>query len=44
MEDLKEELAELKKIVSKLLEIKILEYNMKYGSFNQGQIDSHLKN
>ena len=44
MEDIKKELAELKEMVSKLLEIQILEHNMKYGFFSQGQVNSHLKN
>ena len=31
MEDIKKEVAELKVLVSKLLELQIAEYNLKYG-------------
>lgn len=31
MEEIKKEIAELKELVSKLLEIQIVEYNFKYG-------------
>lgn len=44
MEELKKELAELKGIVSKLLEIQMIDYNMKYGYLNQQNISSHPKN
>lgn len=43
MEDLKRELAELKELVSKLLEIQTVEYNIKYGFLNSNQTNSHLK-
>lgn len=43
MEDIKKELAELKELVSKLLEIQTIEYNMKYGFLNQSKTSSHPK-
>ncbi len=35
MEELKKEVAELKEIVSKLLELQTYEHNMKYGYINK---------
>lgn len=45
MEDLKKEIAELKELVSKLLEIQIYDHNMKYGYLNRPISNiSHQKN
>lgn len=44
MEEIKKELAELKEILSRLLEIQTTEYNMKYGFSNQNITNFHLKN
>lgn len=44
MEDIKKEIAELKELVSKLLEIQTIECNMKYGFLKQSKASSHLKN
>ena len=44
MEELKKEVAELKDLVSKLLEIQISDYHMKYGYLNKQIANSRQKN
>lgn len=44
MEDIKKELADLKELLSKLLEIQTIEYGIKYGFLNQSKTNSNLKN
>lgn len=41
MEDVKKEIAELKELVSKLLEIQLFDHNMKYGYLNRPLSKNH---